>query len=157
MFDKDVEAGSQDFRRNQFKEFIGYAKFLKLVDYYTIENNVPSTRKDMIPGVTVIHSSEMYLIAAEALIETDYNKALEYFNSEITSRGLPRLKDHVTLTKEMIFNEYHKEFFGEGQMWYNMKRLNQDIVSNAENRIIKGSDKVYVIPVPKEEFEYRFN
>ncbi|ERI86362.1 hypothetical protein HMPREF1981_00953 [Bacteroides pyogenes F0041] len=157
VFDKDTEEGSQDFRRNQFKELTGYVKFLKLVDYYTIENNVPTERKDMIPGVTVMHSSEMYLIAAEALLETNYSKALEYFNSEITSRGLPRLKDHVKLTKEMIFNEYHKELFGEGQIWYNMKRLNRDIVSNAETRVIKGSDKVYVIPVPKEEFEYRFN
>lgn len=157
VYKKDVDATSQDFRRNHFKEFVGYVKFLKLVDYHTIENSVPAERKEMIPGITLMHSSEMYLIAAEALLETNYPKAVEYFNMEISSRGLPRLKADVILTKEMIFNEYHKELFGEGQLWYNMKRLNKDIVSNAESRVIKGSNQIYSIPIPKEEFEYRLS
>lgn len=155
VYDKDVEPTSQDFRRSHFKESTGYAKFLKFTDYHTIENTVTPERRAMIPGITLLHSSEMYLIAAEALLESDYNKALGYFNDEVTSRGLPRLKEDVTLTKEMIFNEYHKELFGEGQLWYNMKRLNMDITSNAESRVIKASDDIYVIPVPKEEFKYR--
>jgi hypothetical protein len=36
-----------------------------------------------------------------------------------------------------------------------MKRLNKDITSNAESRIIPANDDIYVIPVPEEEFEYR--
>jgi hypothetical protein len=36
-----------------------------------------------------------------------------------------------------------------------MKRLNRDIQSNAELRIIPASESVYVIPIPEEEFEYR--
>ena len=45
--------------------------------------------------------------------------------------------------------------FGEGQTWYNMKRLKRDIVSNMESRTIPASNTVYVIPIPQEEYEYR--
>ena len=97
----------------------------------------------------------MYLIAAEALLETNYPKALEYYNAETGSRGLPALKAETQLTKDMIFNEYHKEMFGEGQVWYNMKRLNKDIISNLDSKIIPASEDIYVIPIPQDEFNYR--
>lgn len=151
----DVDATSQDARRKHFKEKTTYASFLKLVDYYTIEDNVPDSRSTLISGVTLLHTSEMYLIAAEAFLQTNYDKAFSYFNEEITSRGLTSLNDETTLTLDRIYNEYHKELFGEGQMWFNMKRLNKDIVSNKESRTIPASDKVYVVPIPEEEYNYR--
>ena len=55
----------------------------------------------------------------------------------------------------MIFNEYHKEMFGEGQVWYNMKRLNKDINSNLDVKVIPASEDIYVIPIPQAEFDYR--
>ena len=103
----------------------------------------------------MLHVSELYLIAAEALLKTDYPKALEYYNAETGSRGLPALKAETQLTKDMIFNEYHKEMFGEGQVWYNMKRLNKDIISNLDSKIIPASEDIYVIPIPQDEFNYR--
>lgn len=45
--------------------------------------------------------------------------------------------------------------FGEGQVWYNMKRLNKDIISNLDSKIIPASEDVYVIPIPQDEFNYR--
>jgi len=36
-----------------------------------------------------------------------------------------------------------------------MKRLNRDIYSNIEDRTVPASDKIYVIPIPEEEYEYR--
>ena len=57
--------------------------------------------------------------------------------------------------KDMIFNEYHKEMFGEGQVWYNMKRLNKDIESNVELRTIPASEDIYVLPIPQDEYNYR--
>ena len=103
----------------------------------------------------MLHVSELYIIAAEALLETNYAKALEYYNAETGSRGLPALKGDVKLTKDMIFNEYHKEMFGEGQVWYNMKRLNKDIISNLDSKTIPASEDIYVIPIPQDEFNYR--
>ena len=152
----DVDANAQDFRRTHFEEHSGYARFLKLVDYYAARDLSRLSTETLIPGVTLIHTSEMYLIAAEALLETNYDKALLYFDTEIVSRGLTPLSVRgVALTKNIIYNEYCKELFGEGQIWFNMKRLNKDIISNAESRIIPASDKIYVIPIPEEEYEYR--
>lgn len=102
-----------------------------------------------------MHSSELYLIAAEAFLSSDYNRALRYFNTEITSRGLPALMPDQTLTTDRIYNEYRKELFGEGQQWFNMKRLNRDIVSNNQGRVIPASDAIYVLPITDEEYDYR--
>lgn len=156
VYNLDVEPGAQDFRRYHFNVTLRTSSFLKLVDYYTIEERASKEWEALISGVTLIHISEMYLIAAEALLDTDYSKALSYFDTEIASRGLiPLSVRDIKLTKEIIYNEYRKELFGEGQMWYNMKRLNKDIISNSESRIIPASDKIYVIPIPEEEYEYR--
>lgn len=156
LYNLDITGGiMQDYRRNHFKSGVGYASFLKLVDYYTIEENVPDSKIDLIAGVSLIRTSEMYLIAAEALLDTDPGKALQYFNKEISSRGLTPLPDGTILTGERIYNEYRKELFGEGQTWFNMKRLNKDILSNEETKTIAASDKIYVLPIPEEEYEYR--
>ena len=82
-------------------------------------------------------------------------KARAYFDAERTSRGLPALTADQTLTQDMIYNEYHKELYGEGQFWYNMKRLNKPIVSNAQTKTLPASDNIYVLPIPEEEYQYR--
>lgn len=156
VYSMDVAGTVQDYRRNHFKvQTASSAKFLKLVDYYTIEGTSRNTTEELISGVTLFHTSELYLIAAEALLQTNYQRALAYFNAEITSRGLTALQQNETLTEDRIYNEYRKEMFGEGQMWFNMKRLNKDIVSNAEAKTITANDEIYVIPIPAEEYEYR--
>lgn len=157
IYAKDVPPTSQDFRlTGHFKVSSGLSTFVKTTDYYTLDGNVPSSRTDLISGITLLHTSEMYLIAAEALLETNYEKAIGYFDDELKSRGVTTLSQRgETLTKDVIYNEYRKELFGEGQTWYNMKRLNKDIISNAESKTIPASETVYVIPIPEEEYEYR--
>ena len=157
VYKKNVPAQSQDYRLDgHFTSSNEIVKCLKLVDVYAIENKVPVHRQNLITGVTLMHTSEMYLIAAEALLNTNKDLALKYFDDEISSRGLSKLSQQdVTLTSEIIYNEYHKELYGEGQVWFNLKRLNRTIKSNAESRDIPGNDKIYVLPIPEEEFEYR--
>ena len=155
VYDKDTDPTVQDYRRNHFRYENSLNKYLKVVDYQAIENGGVSPREGLISGMNIMRVSELYLIAAEALLESDYNAAVGYFNEEIKSRGLRPLSADETLTTDRIFNEYHKELFGEGQVWFNMKRCNVDIISNAENRTIPASSEIYVVPVPKEEFEYR--
>jgi len=155
VYNYDVEATSQDFRRNQFDKGTASVRLLKLVDHYNLNGYVPANRASLISGVTLLHTSEMYLIAAEALLSSDYNKAFNYYNTEIKSRGLTPLASSTTLTEDMIYHEYHKELFGEGQVWFNMKRLNKDIISNVESRTYPASNDLYVIPIPQEEYSYR--
>lgn len=157
VYTKDVPPTSQDFRLSgHFTSSGGVCKFLKIVDYYTLGEISSTGRADLISGFTLLHTSGMYLIAAEALLESNYDVAIDYFDDELKSRGVTSLSQRgETLTKEIIYNEYRKELFGEGQTWYNMKRLNKDIISNAESKTIPGSEAVYVIPIPEEEYEYR--
>ncbi len=157
LYTLDVEATAQDYRLTHFVQSGAYATFLKLVDYYELETNgaQPDGRDSYIPGVTLIHSSELYLIAAEAFLNTNMEKARGYFDQERMSRGLPALTAEQTLTADMIYNEYHKELFGEGQVWYNMKRLNKDIQSNARSLTLPASDNIYVLPIPDDEYQYR--
>ena len=62
---------------------------------------------------------------------------------------------NLPLTLENINNEYRKEFFGEGLEWYNMKRQNRDILSNEEKTTLTASPKLYILPIPVEEYDYR--
>lgn len=156
LYKLDVDAISQDYRySNWFKLGKGYARCIKIVDTYSIEGEQTSEWEERIEGINLLHISEMYLIASEAFLNSDYKRALSYFNKETTSRGLSPLAEGATLTKERIFNEYHKEMFGEGQVWFNMKRTYRDIQSNLDNKVITGSEELYVVPIPQDEFNYR--
>ncbi|MDE6377987.1 MAG: RagB/SusD family nutrient uptake outer membrane protein [Duncaniella sp.] len=155
VFNEDMASTSQDARIKHFREDVSLTKCFKLVDYIGIANNSVSTRSE-ISGVNVMRVAELYLIAAECLLDTDPQKALGYFNDEISSRGLTPLNPAVeTLTLDRIYHEFHKELFCEGQNWFNMKRLRKDFLSNEESRTVLASDDVYVVPVPVDEFEYR--
>lgn len=155
VYTQDVATTAQDYRLQWFKKGSGYVRCLKTVDYKSIEDKSDGNWEVRISGINMLHVSEIYLIAAEALLDTDYAKAVEYYNAETASRGLPALLSETRLTKDMIFNEYHKEMYGEGQVWYNMKRLNKDITSNYELRTIPASETVYTIPIPQDEYDYR--
>lgn len=156
LYKLDVEATAQDYRlTNWFKVGTGFSRFVKTVDAYTIDGTASAEWAQRIEGINLLHVSEMYLIAAEAFLESDYNRAVGYFNAETSSRGLSPLTSETKLTKDRIFNEYHKEMFGEGQVWYNMKRSYMDIKSNLDSKVIPGTEELYVIPIPQDEFNYR--
>lgn len=157
VYSQDVDATVQDYRLQWFDNGNQTVNLHKVIDYYTISarGNEPDNWSKRIDGINMLHVSELYLIAAEALLDKDYSKALSYYEAETASRGIPALRANQVLTKDMIFNEYHKEMFGEGQVWYNMKRLNKDIESNVELRTIPASEDIYVLPIPQDEYNYR--
>ena len=157
VYSQDVDATVQDYRLQWFDKGNQTVNLHKVIDYYTISarGNEPDNWSKRIDGINMLHVSELYLIAAEALLDKDYSKALSYYEAETASRGIPALRANQVLTKDMIFNEYHKEMFGEGQVWYNMKRLNKDIESNVELRTIPASEDIYVLPIPQDEYNYR--
>ena len=110
---------------------------------------------DLIQGINLIRIPEMYYIAAEALLESDYDKALELFNSVRVHRGLDPLESSKVLTVELVNDERYKEMIGEGQTYFNMKRQNMDIEAVDGKSIYKPADGIYSVPVPDVEFENR--
>lgn len=105
-------------------------------------------------GVNQIRIPEMYLIATEANIEKDYDKALEYFERYIASRGLGSLDGK--LSKEHIDREWRKEFISEGQVWFLMKRRQlPEIRSVHTKNDIRMTEELWQMSIPLDEFEYR--
>lgn len=128
----------------------------KFTDIYTMQNMEAQRPKDLILGINLIRMPEMYYIAAEALLDSDPQKALEYFDAVLEHRGITPYSQRTTsttLTQEMINDEYFKEYIGEGLMFYNMKRQGLSIESH-DGKTNYTTDN-YVVPIPDEELEYR--
>ncbi|MDF2187185.1 RagB/SusD family nutrient uptake outer membrane protein [Paraflavitalea sp. CAU 1676] len=83
-------------------------------------------------NLKLIRLSEIYLIAAEAVLPTDATKAATYLNA-IRKRA-PNLAPATaaTVTVDMILDERSKELYGEGQRFFDMIRLNKSITFNDE-------------------------
>ena len=139
----------------------------KLTDIYELDNNVAARPLDLILGINMIRIPEMYYIMAEVLLEEDPAQALVYYNEVRTHRGLEPLKTEAVdentgelvdrpLTLQHINEERYKEYFGEGQLYFNMKRLNQSIVSYDNVTTYEASKNIYVIPIPDIEIENRY-
>lgn len=130
--------------------------FLKLLD----EENflAPGVALKGKAGINLIRLPEMYLILAEAFLEKDPELATEYFDTFIISRGLVSLHSKgKTVTLEDIMAERKKEFIGEGQEWFAMKRQNRNLKKPSSLEIIPGSPEVYTLKIPLDEFEYRYD
>ena len=131
----------------------------KFTEIYELQNIVSSRPTELILGINMIRTPEMYYIMAEALLDNEalageYDKsALAYYNDVRMYRGLEPLQ---TLTLQHINEERYKEYIGEGQLFFNMKRLNQDIVSYDGAITYKASKNIYVVPIPDIEKENRY-
>lgn len=133
---------------------------LKNVDVFFIKDadETPASR-ELVEGISLIRVPEMYYIVAEAYIrENKLNEAAAYLNPVLLSRGLTRLEDRDPVLQpslELLYSERHKELYGEGQRWFDMKKMNMEIRSNEQYEVFPASDKMYVFPIPEGEFEFR--
>ena len=160
MYEKGVSG--LDFRTTAYFTSVdmgGTAKYRlsKFTDIYDLQNNASTRPADLIQGINMIRLPEMYYIAAECLLDRDYQKALDYFNAVVTNRGLDALSGagEETLTQEVINTERYKEMIGEGQTFFNMKRQNLSIPSYDNSVTYRPEDGIYVVPVPDSEYENR--
>ncbi len=148
--------GGNDYRwAAWFQTITSSLRFVKLTDTYQL--NAGNRPQGQIPGINLIRLPEMYYIVAECLLRKNDPVAADYFNAVLESRGLVALDDRIPaepLTLEKITQERYKEFVGEGQTFFNMKRLNLDIQS-ITGEILPADNNIYVVPIPEEEFSYR--
>ena len=101
--------------------------------------------------IPLLRMSEMYLIAIEtASTLAEGNTLLDEFRS---ARGL---RTKTCARKEElnaeVLKEYQKEFYAEGQMFFQYKRLGATNI-NWKNRAIEISE--YQIPLPETEYNYQ--
>ena len=157
LYEKDA-AGS-DYRTMSYFSESGTGsgtkyRLSKFTDIYELNNNAANRPADLILGINMIRIPEMYYIAAEALLESNYNRALELYNTVRVHRGLEALVGKE-LTLELINDERYKEMIGEGQTYFNMKRQNLPILSHDGKTTYEPSAGIYGIPVPDAERENR--
>lgn len=152
-----------DSRLNWFRAAVDGSKVnncLKVVDKLILESetNTPAKRK-LYDGISVIRIPEMYYIVAESYLrENQKEEAKTYLNEVLLSRGLTQLENRTPALEpslELLYNERHKELYCEGQRWFDMKKMNMDIISNYRQTTLNASDKLYVLPIPLAEFENR--
>lgn len=111
-------------------------------------DNTTLYRNNIMP---LIRLGEMYLIAAET--ETDTQKAYSYLNKLRNQRGLLDISDNLL---GRIRNEYIKEFFGEGQLFFYYKRNATTPLRNGiSNNNITMNTTRYVPQLPESEIKYR--
>ena len=70
-------------------------------------------------------------------------------------RGLKKLESDQKLNVKQISEERFKELIGEGQTFFNMKRLNLDINSFDGKNTYNAGKNIYVVPIPDIEIENR--
>lgn len=126
----------------------------KLTDVYELNNNVELRPSDLILGINMIRIPEMYYIMAETLLDEDAEQAMTYHNEVRQHRGLEPLD--TLLTIQHINDERYKEYIGEGQLWFNMKRQNLSIKSSDNVTTYEGGKAIYAVPIPDIEIENRF-
>lgn len=158
LYERD--ASGLDFRTMAYFSESGVGddvkyRLCKLTDIYELNNMASNRPQDLILGVNLIRLPEMYYIAAEALLDSDYEAALALYNDVRVHRGLDPLEESKTLTVELINDERYKEMIGEGQTYFNMKRQNLSILSHDGKNTYNPVDGIYAIPVPDVELENR--
>lgn len=99
--------------------------------------------------IPILRLSEMYLIAMES--STNLAQINELYKTYMLARneqvdGF----EGIESAKEEILNEYRREFFAEGQMFFTYKRLNSSKMLWSNAKILEVN---YIMPVPKSEIK----
>ncbi len=108
--------------------------------------------------VPLIRITEMMLIAAEALLETDKPQALAYLDRIRTKREVI-IEDLSGATEGEIMNvivkEFRKETYLEGQLMYLYKRLGYtQIPAMNSNNFVETTPESFIFPLPDNELEF---
>ena len=111
-------------------------------------------------NIKVIRLSEIYLIAAEAAFHSDKELAATYLNAIRKRAPDLALATASTITIDMILDEKSKELFTEGQRFFDLLRLDKEIIFNDDlggvpistrEKTIDRSFYKTILPISQEE------
>ena len=103
----------------------------------------------------MLRLSEMYYISAECT--EDIDKAIDRLEEIWRARGYGYPGLGITTHEdvmEFIAQEYRREFYGEGQLFFWYKRNNYTSIPNSKVDISNRLEEVYVLPIPEDEENY---
>ena len=148
IFETD-DVGQPDLRHHIFQEYDLDKAFYK---YHQSGTN-PSSYNNK---VALIKLPEVFYMAAESLYKLGIREsdALGYLNTVRTSRALTTPIDESADLDLEIQKEYFKEMFGEGQIFYYLKRLGITTMPYS-GRIFEL--ETYDLPIPQDELDFGRN
>lgn len=113
--------------------------------------------KQQINFVNKIRYSDVLFTGAEAWCKAgEGSKAIEMMNKFLYARGASEIDASLSgdeLLKEILW-EKQKEFVGEGERYFDMKKNRKLLASMFPSRIPPSDDYRWVWPLPKEEYLY---
>lgn len=100
--------------------------------------------------IPMLRTSEMYLIVMETSTDLAEINALyvDYMKSHNVAR--PKLFTSLDEVAAWIENEYRREFYGEGQMFYTYKRLGEKSIMWLNT---PADENTYILPLPETEYD----
>lgn len=130
---------------------VRYSTWVRQADSYLMKYNQDIKR--FYPKQVLMKLSEMYLICAEAQLKLHDDDALETLNILRRSRiNNAATSDKYQIDAQVLLGEIRREFIGEGQLFFEYKRLNSPIYNVLND--VEPSDRVFVLPIPDDELEY---
>lgn len=99
--------------------------------------------------IPMLRASETYLIAMETA--TDLAEANSLYKTYMLAHNVVTTSDFTSLDdmKAWIEDEYRREFYGEGQMFYTYKRLGETDIKWMST---PATELTYIIPLPETEY-----
>lgn len=144
----DVFKGDEnDYRYNPNWKIAPTGKSYKTFYKYADIEDKSAPSRFLVP---LLRLSEVYYIAAESA--SDNVTAFSYLNTVRNNRGLLDVPQTASFGDELQ-NEYTKEFFGEGQLWFYYKRKKASMIfpfGNPYQPVFLNATK-YVFPLPLSE------
>lgn len=100
--------------------------------------------------IPMLRVSEMYLIAIET--STDMAEINDLYAEYMMSHNVMGMPEFESLedVKTWLLNEYRREFYGEGQMFYTYKRMGAKQILWMTGQ---ASEATYIIPLPETEYD----
>lgn len=104
-----------------------------------------ATLKQVMP---LIRFSEIYLIAIET--STSREEANQLYATYLAAKNITAQEMPLEELRKAVIEEYRREFFAEGQMFYTYKRTNSSLMLWGAKEI---AEENYIVPVPASEYK----
>lgn len=173
---KQWEVGAASGQKGDAEEYAHYvsSKFSSKVNYGAYTYTADDARNMLVNNSAnmqvLMRISEVYYAKAEANLRSaseNLPAAIANINKVLLHRGFQASNDSystqaqlpLSATKEqveeMLWREYYREFFMEGQTFFYLKRNNRaETVKGNGVGVVKIESKNYVVPKPKSEVDY---
>ena len=131
---------------NGVQDMYGYPYIPLMKYWYDEEVQDQTLRFQLIP---MLRMSEVYLIAMEA--SADIEEVNEWYREYMIQHEVPDAVDFASVdeARQWIMDEYRREFFAEGQMFYTYKRRNAAQMLWGKGPV---GEETYLLPLPETEY-----